>query len=119
MHLHLTACHFAYATLSESLLAALFLAVEYAQQKQILPLGAAEAGRTHVVLLRTNMTFPPAESDVPPTGSATPPGGVPVPDPLTLLGDFSESKLCALSLNFRRDLLTLPDNAPAGHFQVG
>eukprot|EP00878_Enallax_costatus_P023720 GHUV01025257.1.p1 GENE.GHUV01025257.1~~GHUV01025257.1.p1 ORF type:complete len:369 (+),score=91.73 GHUV01025257.1:959-2065(+) len=88
-------------------------------REQLKPLGPSEAGRTHVVLLRTNITLPAATAGSNSgLGTDVPPGGLPVPHPITILGDFSNQVPAVLDMGYARSLLALPRDAQADQVQV-
>lgn len=72
-----------------------------------------------MVLLRTNILLPVAEtgSNVG-LGADMPPQGIPVPHPISILGDFSKQEPSVLDLGFTRNLLDVPAGAHEGQVQV-
>lgn len=89
-------------------------------QEQLNPLGPSEEGRTHVVLLRDNISLPEsATGSNTGLGAGAPPQGMPVPHPLSILGDFSKQESSVLNLGFARNLLALPPGAQENQLQVG
>jgi hypothetical protein len=94
-------------------------------QDQLQPLGASEAGRQHIILVRTNISLLAATNSSSNSSSkdngtvhTIPKGGVAVPYPVTLLSDVSPHGGTELDLGFRRGLLALEANAEDGQLQV-
>lgn len=84
------------------------------------PLSASEAQRTHIVLLRDNVSVLP-DNTAPGSAAGTlgiPASGLPVPSPITILADFSSGSLLTLDLGFARNLWDLPAGVSEGHLQL-
>lgn len=111
-------------------------------QDQLMPLTGPEAGRPHVILLRTNISLQPlfgsgnsssggggSANASTPAGAYVPPGvpptGVPVTASLSIVGDLSNEEgvgpgATHLDLAFARGLLSVPsqDSGPKGQLRV-
>jgi hypothetical protein len=101
-------------------------------QDQLQPLGPSEAGREHIILVRSNISLLAAANSSSSSSSSSggnstanstaprtiPPGGVPVPYPVSLLSDVSMHGTSKLDLGFRQGLVALEANAEDGQLQV-
>ncbi|KAF6262439.1 hypothetical protein COO60DRAFT_627220 [Scenedesmus sp. NREL 46B-D3] len=93
------------------------------------PLGPSEAGRQHIILLRTNISLLAAASSsnggnssqqqqLNGTTQTIPPGALPVPYPVSLLSDVATQGITELDLGFKQGLLALDADAADGQLQV-
>lgn len=95
-------------------------------QDQLRPLTGPEAGRAHVIFLRSNITLQPLFTDSKNSSSSStsasasyvpaglPPAGIPVMAPLSIVGDLSRDAdddfaAAMLDLGFARGLLAVSD----------
>lgn len=98
-------------------------------QDHLQPLGPSEAGRQHIILLRTNISLLAAASSsnggnssqqqqLNGTTQTIPPGALPVPYPVSLLSDVATQGITELDLGFKQGLLALDADAADGQLQV-